>query len=132
MGPRDKLRRLEAAARGRLESFELLDGSRFYFNPASAELFLHWCNCARAGNARNWPEPPEVLRKVCEAKDIERALEKVRGEGSFNFIVYEPEILINERRLEPRPLVSRYDPGVGKHVPIDPYEYEGPRDLSEP
>ena len=129
---RGKLRRLEAAMRGNLKSFELLDGSRFYFDPASSELFLHWCDCARAGNARNWPEPPEVMLKLCEAKDVERALEEVQGEATFYSIVYEPEILINERRLEPRPLVSRYDPGVGKQVPIDPYEYEGPRDLSEP
>ena len=129
---RGKLRRLEAAMRGNLKSFELLDGSRFYFDPTSSELFLHWCDCARAGNASNWPEPPEVMLKLCEAKDVERALEEVQGEATFYSIVYEPEILINERRLEPRPLVSRYDPEAGKHVPIDPYEYEDPGDLSEP
>jgi hypothetical protein len=49
----------------------------------------------------------------------------------------EPEILITERRLEPRPLTSRYAPGLGEHVPVDPCEEEEPEeeepeDLSEP
>lgn len=85
--------------------------------------------CAKAGNARRWPEPPEVVRKLTEAKDVARAIDKVRG-GGWNALVYDEESLITERRLKPRPLVSRYDPKVGKHVPVDPYEYEA-EDLSE-
>jgi hypothetical protein len=55
----------------------------------------------------------------------------VRGEG-WSFLVYDEEVLIAERRLDPRPLVSRYDPQVGKHVPIDPYsENHLPKDFSE-
>jgi hypothetical protein len=121
MGLRDKLRRLQKPAEGELESFELLDGSRYYFDRLSWELFMHWIECGRAGNARNWPE---VVRKLTEAKDVTRALELVEGEGKFSFLVYDPDILITERRLEPRPLVSHYDPEAGKHVPIDPYEWE--------
>jgi hypothetical protein len=79
VGLRDKMRRLERAMEGNLESFELLDGSRYYFDPTSPELFLHWCNCATAGSAHNWPESPEVMRKLCEAKDLERAVELVHG-----------------------------------------------------
>jgi hypothetical protein len=43
MGLRDKLRRLERATEGTLRSFELEDGSRFWFDPTSAEMFLHAC-----------------------------------------------------------------------------------------
>jgi hypothetical protein len=127
---RSRLRRVEKAARGDVGSFELLDGSRYYFDPASWDLFMHWIECGKAGNARNWPEPPEVVRKLTEAKDVGRAIEMVRG-GGWNALVYDEEALITERRLKPRPLVTRYDLKVGSHVPIDPYEYEDPEDLSE-
>jgi hypothetical protein len=70
-----------------------------------------------------------VVRKLIEAEDVAQAIEKVRG-GGWNALVYDEETLITERRLKPRPLVSRYDPKAGKHVPIDPYEDE-PEDLSE-
>jgi hypothetical protein len=128
---RHKLRRLERAARGKLGSFMLEDGSRSYFDPTSAELFLHWCDCLRAGSAHNWPPPPEVVRKLCEAKDVQGALEQVRGKDSFGTFVYDPEVLINERRLEPRGLVSRRDPETGEWYVRDPYDEGAPEDLSE-
>jgi hypothetical protein len=131
MGVRDKVRRLQKAAEGELASFELLDGSRFYYDPTSPELFLHFCNCATEGSAHNWPEPPEVVRKLCEAKDVERALEKAQGEATFYSIVYEPEILITERRLEPRGLVTIRDPQTGEWHVRDPYDEQPPEDLSE-
>jgi hypothetical protein len=130
MGVRDKLKRLERTAEGELESFELLDGSRYYYDRASPELFMHWVACGGAGSAHNWPEPPEVVRKLCEAKDVERAVEQVRGEG-WNCLVYDEEILIRERRLVPRALVVERDPETGEWHPRDPYE-EGVEDLSEP
>jgi hypothetical protein len=112
MGVRDRLRRLRRVAQGHLDSFELLDGSRYYYDPASPELFMHWVECGRAGSAHNWPEPPEVVRKLLEAKDIARAVEQVRGKG-WNCLVYDEQILINERRLEPRALVVERDPQTG-------------------
>jgi hypothetical protein len=126
------IKRLERASREDLGSFELLDGSRYYYDPgeAGSEIFMHWMACLHAGNARNWPEPPEILQKLCEAKDVERATALLRGEGTFNFIPYDLEALLSERRLEPASFVSRYDPKVGGHVPIDPYEWEL-EDLSE-
>jgi hypothetical protein len=130
MGLKSWMRRIERAAQGEVESFELLDGSRYYYDPTSWDLFMHWIECGRAGNARNWPEPPEVVRKLTEAKDVARAIEKVRGEG-WNALVYDEETLITKRTLKPRPLVSRYDPKVGKHIPIDPYEDRHLEDLSE-
>jgi hypothetical protein len=127
---RSWIRRVERAAKGEVESFELLDGSRFYFDPTSWDLFMHWIDCGKAGNARNWPEPPEVVRKLTEAKNVAQAIGKVRG-GGWNCLVYDEETLIRKRRLKPRPLVSRYDPEAGKHVPLDPYEDDGLEDLSE-
>jgi hypothetical protein len=124
------VKRLERASREHLASFELLDGSRYYFDRAGPELFLHGVACLKAGSAHNWPEPPEVMRKLTEAKDVERAIELVRGGGSWDFFVYNIEILVAERSLEPRGLVSRYDPVAGEHRILDPYDYEH-EDLSE-
>jgi hypothetical protein len=118
------VKRLERASREDFASFELLDGSRYYFDPASAELFLHWYECIRSGSAHHWPQAPEVLRKLTEAKDVERATELVRGEGSWDFLVYDIEVLVAERTLEPRGLVSRCDPVLGEHAVLDPYDYE--------
>jgi hypothetical protein len=127
---RSWIKRLEHAARGNLASFELLDGSRYYFDPLSWDLFMHWSECIHAGSAHNWPPAPEIIRKVCEAKDVERALEEVRRGGTFSTFVYDEEVLINERRLVPRGLVTRYDPQTGKHHVRDPYE-DFREDLSE-
>lgn len=130
MGARDKLRRLERAARGQLEHFELLDGSRYYYDPTSAELFLHWCDCIRADSAHHWPPPPETMSKLCEAKDVHRALEQVCGGGGWGTLVYDPEVLVNERRLEPRGLVTVRDPATGEWHVQDPYD-QRVEDLSE-
>ena len=125
------VKRLEHAARQDLAGFELLDGSRYYFDPTSPELCMHWYECGKAGSAHNWPEPPEVMRKLTEAKDVEQAVELVRGEGSWDFFVYDIEVLISERTLEPRGIVSRYDPVAGEHRVLDPYDYYEHEDLSE-
>jgi hypothetical protein len=123
------LKRLERTSREDLASFELLDGSRYYFDPASPNLYLFWLACIKT-SADRWPEPPQVMRKLTQAKDVERAIELVRGEGSWDFLVYDIEVLISERTLEPRGIVSRYDPVAGEHRVLDPYDYE-PEDLSE-
>jgi hypothetical protein len=127
---RSWIKRMERAARGNLASFELLDGSRYYFDPLSGDLFLHFCACLRAGSAHNWPPAPEILRRVCEAKNPQLALEEVMGGGTWGTPVYDAEVLVNERRLEPRGLVTRYDCQTGEHHVRDPYE-EPPGDLSE-
>jgi len=70
---------------------------------------MHWSDCIRAGSAHNWPETPEVIRKLCEAKDPQVALDAVMGEQrTFGTFAYDPDILVDERRLEPRDLVSSY------------------------
>jgi hypothetical protein len=118
MGLRSWLRRLEQGASEGLASFALLDGSRYYYDASSgaAELYLFFFETIGADPA-DWPEPPEVLLKMCEAKNVRGAFEAVMGGGPDSFVYddifpYDPEILINERRLEPGSLVagrSAYD-----------------------
>jgi hypothetical protein len=106
MGLRDKMRRLEAAARGNLESFELLDGSRYHYDrlETSKELFLHDLACMSADSPSEWPEPPEVYLKMCEARDPAAVLERFAPSDKptwFIEVPYERDALINERRLVP-------------------------------
>jgi hypothetical protein len=113
-----QLRRLERGLRGTLESFVLEDGTRYYFDPIETykELFLHAVD-VQLGEAEKWPEPPEVYRKMCEARDPAAVLERFRPENPQSAFVdptvlFETDALVNERRL----------------VPIS---YEPPEDLSE-
>ena len=59
------------------------------------------------------------------------ALDAIMGQATWGTLVYDPEILVNERRLEPRGLVSRYDPQSGERYIGDPYD-SPVEDLSEP
>jgi hypothetical protein len=119
MGLRGRLKRLEQAAQGELESFELLDGRLYYYNPQTFELFMHWMECVSAGNPDKWPEPPEAVRMVTEAKDPQAALGSI-SDGA-EWIPYDLEVLITEREIRPRSLVA------GRDV----YDQEV-EDLSEP
>ena len=109
MGLREWIKRMERAAKGDLESFELLDGSRYYFDRLETHrlMFMHWFACARAGNPCDWPPAPEILQKLCEARDLDSALEVVASKGEF--LPYDRDLLITERRLEPRSLVAGRD-----------------------
>lgn len=104
MALRDKLRRLEAAARGNMASFELLDGSKFYYDLAEtgAELFL----AAHDLYLGREPEPPQIFKMICQAKDPEavlRSLEPASLEHAFvnPWSMYEQFALLEERRLVP-------------------------------
>lgn len=107
MGLKGWLKKLERAARDELVSFELRDGSRYYYDPATPDLFMHWYDCACAGNPPGWPEPPEIVRKLREAKDVRAALEAVVGTSEF--FPYDRQTLLNERRLEPISLIAGRD-----------------------
>jgi hypothetical protein len=115
---RNWIKRLERAASEDLESFELLDGSTYHYDRLETykELFLHACD-VQLGDAEKWPEPPEVYRKIAEAKDPAAVLERFRPENSQSAFVdpaalFDTAALVDERRL----------------VPIS---YEPPEDLSE-
>jgi hypothetical protein len=119
MGLRSWMKRLERHASEDLGSFELLDGSTYYYDRLEThkELFLHACD-VQLGDADKWPEPPEVYRKMCEARDPAAVLERFIPEnpqGAFvdPTEVVDVEVLVRERRLV---LIS----------------YEPPEDLSEP
>jgi hypothetical protein len=118
MGLRDRAKRLEQEARDDLASFELLDSSRYYFVPGG-ELYMFCYDCI-GENPPDWPEPPELLKKVCEARDPAVALEEVWSKAIADIFPFSREVLINERRLEPRSIVE----GKG------PYE-QGTEDLCE-
>ncbi len=82
---RDKLAKLEKALRGNLESFELADGRRHYFDPTEAfkATFLFFSACMTAdckGEPR--PGPPEILLAVVGARDRSEALFSVMGDSS--------------------------------------------------
>ncbi len=98
------IRRLERDARGGLDSFELLDGGRYHFDPPEVhkELFSHALDLqlGRVG------EPPEIYRKICEAKDPAAVLERLAPDNPEHAFVnpaalYDREVLVNERRLVP-------------------------------
>jgi hypothetical protein len=107
MGLRGWLKRLERGAGEDLESFELLDGSTYYYDRLEAhkELFLHAYDL-QLGDADKWPEPPEVYRKMCEAKDPAAVLERLKPENPQSAFVnpaelYDTDALVRERRLVP-------------------------------
>jgi hypothetical protein len=104
MGLRDQVRRLKLDMQGSLESFELLDGSLYHYDPAEAhkELFV----AAVALGVGEVPDPPELYQKLCQAKDAAAVLERLAPENPEQAFVdpseiYDREILIKERRLVP-------------------------------
>jgi hypothetical protein len=116
MGLRGKLGRLERSAREDLASFLLEDGSRYYYNPISGEIFLHGCACLHAqGDAEPFPDPPETLKALTRAKDRRAALEQVCPTKTFSLFPYEEEALIERGELVPRSLVVGYE--LGERIP---------------
>jgi hypothetical protein len=106
MGLRRWMKRLERDASEDLESFELLDGITYYYDRLETykEQFLHACDM-QLGRGE-WPEPPEVYRKICEAKDPAAVLERFKPEDPQRAFVnlaelYDTDVLVHERRLVP-------------------------------
>ena len=100
---RSTIRRLREALRGNLESFELLDGSRYWYDPQEVhkQLFL----CAYGLQLGRVGEPPELFRKLCEARDPAAVLERLEPESNEAFVnpaaMYDRDALVRERRLVP-------------------------------
>jgi hypothetical protein len=100
MGLRGWVRRLEHAARGNLESFVLEGGTRHYYNPESGEVFLHGCDCIRAGSeGKPFPEPPEPIKALTRARNRAVALDKACG--GLGLFPYEREALIERGEIVP-------------------------------
>ena len=90
-----------------LESFVLEDGSCYYFDRLETykELYLHAYD-VQLVDAHKWPEPPEVYRKVCQARDPAAVLKRLKPEDPERAFVnlaelYDTDVLVNERRLVP-------------------------------
>ena len=101
------MKRLERGASEDLASFQLLDGSTYRYDRLETyrELFLHGY-ALQLGMGDKWPAPPEIYRKICEAKDPAAALEQFRPENPQSAFVnpaelYDTDVLIRERRLVP-------------------------------
>jgi hypothetical protein len=107
MSLRAAIKRLERDASEDLASFELLDGSTYYYDRLETykELFLHAYD-VQLGDADKWPEPPEIYRKMCEARYPAAVLERLKPEYPERAFVnlaelYDTDVLVNERRLVP-------------------------------
>jgi hypothetical protein len=114
MALRDKLRTLEKAMRGTMDSFVLRDGTRYYFdkNEAYGDAFMFFSDSLRSdhgGEAR--PEPPEVLQAVANAEDREAALSLALG-GWAHILPVDKDALIQRGELTPRPLVAGVEFGA--------------------
>ncbi len=111
MGKLSKLRRLERVMRGNLDHIELIDGSRYYFEPEKvwSEVFLHGGDCLRADyESEQRPEPPEILQAVAKAKDRRSAVEGLYAPGSHPFMAYEIEALVERGEFIPRSFLAGY------------------------
>jgi len=103
---RTLLKNLKRDARSELESFVLEDGSRYYYDRLETyrELFLHGYD-VQLGEADKWPEPPEVYRKICEARDPAAVLKRLAPDHPSAFVdvsqIFDTAILVSERRLVP-------------------------------
>ncbi len=111
MGLRGRVTRLQKAVRGTLDSFELADGSRFWFDPdaAARERFMFLASCLTADYRRKpRPEPPEVLRAVASARDREEALSRVMN--GYDHLPLDAGALVERGELVPRSLAPGYPP----------------------
>ncbi len=100
------MHRLWASLRGQLSSFELADGSRYWYDDPQAacvELFLHAGACLRAGAPANRPPPPEIVRALARAKDRRAAFDALEP---VPFFPYEYEAFIRDGLLVHRSLIA--------------------------
>ena len=111
MGLKDWLKKLERSARSDMGSFVLLDGSTYYHSPEKsyAALLVHCYDCLKAGNPQNWPEPPELLLRICEARDPGPALEEIMTPALEGVFPYSWEAIVTERKLVPVSVVVGRD-----------------------
>ncbi len=106
--PGRRLQRLIAALKGSsLDYIEQADGSRYYFNPESPELFLFGLNSVkRHYHGEPLDDPPELLRAIANAKDRREALRRVFGDVTVSTLPYELEPLVDRGELVERSLVA--------------------------
>jgi hypothetical protein len=124
VGIRDKLKRLERAARGELEYIELSTGERFWYEPMQAGIsrFLWSVECAKANRVAERPDPPPIIEALVKARDRRAAFNKVYSEGGFGIMPVDPDALIERGELVHVSMIA------GRDDPDDAFV----EDLSEP
>ncbi len=123
MATHGRLRRLERALRGKLSSFELADGPRYWFSPEDAcvTLFAYWsASLGAVYREEPRPDPPEILRAVASAADRHRAFQQAYSQAPTPWCPLDITALVERGELTPRPLVA----GGGEHR--DPHPQEEP------
>jgi len=109
MGKLSKLRRLERVMRGQLAYIELVDGSRYFYEPEKVwtELFLHGSKCLEADHrSAQRPEPPEILQAVERAKDRRSAVERILAQDPAPLTAYDLEALVERGEFVPRSFLA--------------------------
>ena len=104
MGLKEKLARLKKATEGRVNSIELTDGSRYFYEPeeVGVAVFKHGCDCLRADyGSEPRPGPPEILQAVARARDRRAALEQLYEPGARPLVAYELEALVERGEFVP-------------------------------
>jgi len=108
VGLKDKIRKLEKAVGGNRIAFELVDGTRFVFDPAEVgpAMFAYFAASARAvyrGEER--PDPPEIIRAMARARDREAAFRQVFPESLAHSPLFDQDALVERGEIVPRPIV---------------------------
>jgi hypothetical protein len=93
---------------GTLSSFDLADGTRFFFDrqEAFSHAFLFFSDSMRADHSGEpRPDPPPILEAVAGARDREDALERALG-GFVGLLPIDRDALLSCGALVPRSLVQ--------------------------
>jgi hypothetical protein len=111
------VRSLERRSKRGLETFALVDGSVYSYDPVKVhkDLFVYAYD-AMLGEP--WPAPPEIYRRLTEAADIRAALAKLEPENPEVSIARFEELFDVDALVERRELI--------------PLTHEPAEDLSEP
>ncbi len=108
MGLKGKLDRLQKTMQGKLSSFELADGTRYFFDrqESFSHAFQFFSDAMTADHRREpRPEPPHTLQAVAGARDRADALSCVMN-GYSHLLPIDRDALIERGEFVPRSLVA--------------------------
>jgi hypothetical protein len=108
MGLKGKLDKLQKAMRGTMGSFELADGTRFFFDrqESFSHAFQFFSDSMTADHrCEPRPDPPEILKAVAGARDRADALSRAMN-GYSHLLPINREALIERGEFVPRSLVA--------------------------
>jgi len=111
MALKGRLRKLEKSMQGFLSSFDLADGTCYFFDRQEAygAAFLFFSDSLRSAHSGEpRPEPPAILEAVAGARDREDALERALG-GFVGLLPIDRDALLSRGELVPRSLIQGYE-----------------------